>query len=247
MTPSPRPDLSLAIPCYNEEACIDATARELIAAFSNKGFTLELVLVDNGSSDGTGAVIDGLISQGLPVLKVHVPINQGYGHGVLRGLAQCRGRWVGFICADGQVDAEDVCRLYQAGISAGGDVLVKVRRRFRMDGPRRKVISIAYNLGAASLFGGLGSIDINGNPKLFPSPWLERLELSSKDWFLDPEVMIKAKALGLPVIELNVMARMRRAGVSHVRPVTLVEFSRNLLRYRLLGPFKAARPRGDDG
>ena len=235
-----RPDLSLSIPCYNEEACIGATARELLQAFGARGHRLELVLVDNGSSDGTGDVIDALIAEGLPVVKVRVAVNEGYGHGVLEGLRRCSGRWVGFICADGQVAAEDVVRLFGIADSAGGEVLVKVRRRFRMDGLRRKAISVGYNLAAGALFGGLGSIDLNGNPKIFPHGWLSRLDLASKDWFLDPEVMLKARVLGLPVVEVNVLAQMRRAGVSHVRPGTLAEFGRNLMRYRMLGPFRAA-------
>lgn len=227
------PDLSLAVPCYNEGDCIRNTASHLVEVFRQKAINLQLVLVDNGSTDDTAAVIDALIAEGLPVLKRQVALNQGYGHGVLVGLEACHGRFVGFICADGQVDASDVLRLYEVVAGAKNPRLAKVRRRFRMDGLQRKLVSVLYNVAANILFGGLGSIDINGNPKILPRDYLDRMRLQSKDWFLDAEVMLKAKRLGLPVFEMNVMAQMREDGVSHVRPSTIWEFIGNLWRWRL--------------
>ena len=179
------------------------------------------------------------MAEGLPVEKVTVPVNRGYGYGVLKGLERCEGAWVGFLCADGQVAAEDVARLYETAAAEGGEILVKVRRRFRKDGLRRKVISVAYNALTLVVFGGLGSIDVNGNPKIFPGAWLPRLQLRSEDWFLDPEVMIKAKGLGARVVEIDVDARMRQGGRSNVRLSTCVEFGRNLMIYKLKGPWGA--------
>ena len=52
------------------------------------------------------------------------------------------------------------------------------------------------------------------------------MQLRSEDWFLDPEVMIKTKRLGLPVYEFNVLGQMRAEGLSHVREVPCGNFSR---------------------
>ena len=227
-----RPDLSLVLPCYNEADVIRNTATRLVYAFQAKAVDVELVLVDNGSMDETGQIIDAMIAEGLPIVKQTVKVNQGYGNGVLWGLRACRGRLVGFVCADGQVDAPDVVRVYEIAAQSRTPKLVKVRRLFRMDGLTRKLVSIVYNFLALLLFGGLGAIDLNGNPKIFPRDYLERMNLQSKDWFLDAEVMIKAKYLGLPVYELNVIAQMREGGVSHVRWHTCLEFLMNLFRYR---------------
>jgi hypothetical protein len=101
------------------------------------------------------------------------------------------------IPADGQVDAEDVVRLYEAVIVTDGNVVGKVRRRFRMDGLYRKVVSTTYNLFIRTLWPRLGSIDINGSPKLLPAKALREMELSSKGWLLDPELMIKAHYMGI--------------------------------------------------
>jgi glycosyltransferase involved in cell wall biosynthesis len=207
-----------------------------VSAFQNHGANIELILVDNGSTDSTGQVIDRLLADGLPIVKVVVSKNQGYGHGVLSGLRRCRGRLVGFVCADGQVDAHDVVKVYDIAARARRPMLVKVRRRFRMDGLTRKVVSSLYNFLTTAMFGGLGSIDVNGNPKVLPRDYLERMHLQSRDWFLDAEVLIRAKQLRLPVFELNVMAQLREGGRSNVRVETCWEFLRNMLRYRFTPP-----------
>ena len=231
-TSPPGPELSLVLPCYNEEELLRSTALELIEAFGRGGVNVELVLVNNGSTDGTGQIIDTLVAEGWPVVRQTVEVNRGYGYGVLRGLELCRGTLVGFVCADGQVQAQDVVKVYGIAARSKTPRLVKVRRRFRMDGLTRKVVSIAFNGLALLLFGPLGSIDLNGNPKILPREWLQRMNLQSEDWFLDAEVMIKAKRLGLPVSELNVLAQAREGGTSNVRANTCAEFLRNLARYR---------------
>ena len=58
------------------------------------------------------------------------------------------------------------------------------------------------------------------------------MNLQSKDWFLDAEVMIKARRLGLPVFELNVFSQMRAEGTSNVKASTCWEFLKNLAYYR---------------
>jgi len=227
-------ELSLAMPCYNEAEALRSTATRLIRHFRDEGVRLELVMVDNGSTDRTGEIIDELVDEGLPVVKATVPVNKGYGNGVLTGLDACSAPWVGFVCADGQVSETEIVRLYKVAC-VGGPKLAKVRRRFRMDGWNRKLISIAYNSLINLLFGGLGSIDINGNPKILPADAIQRMDLQSEDWFLDAEVMIKAKQLGLPVFEMNVLAQMREGGTSNVQASTCAEFLRNLWRARTRG------------
>jgi len=235
--------ISLVIPCYNEARSLRSTATRIVEAFRSQDIKLELVLVDNGSTDDTGKIIDELMAEGLPIVKVTVKLNRGYGHGILSGLNKCTGEYAGFLCADSQVDAADVARVAEIALNSQTPKLVKVRRRFRMDGLNRKLISIFYNALANLVFGGLHSIDINGNPKILPREYLQRMQLRSKDWFLDPEVMIKTKKLGLPVYEFNVLGQMRAEGLSHVRGSAMWEFFKNLMRYRFDSDLVRVSPR----
>jgi dolichol-phosphate mannosyltransferase len=226
------PEISFVMPCYNEEAVVSYTIRRLIAAFERAGHCLELVAVDNGSSDRTGDIIKSLAGHHRSVIHERVEVNEGYGHGVLCGINLCRAPWVGIIPADGQVDAEDVVRLYESVLATDGNVLGKVRRRFRMDGLLRKVVSVCYNLFVRLLWPRLGSVDVNGSPKILRRELLAAMNLQSKDWFLDPEIVLKAHMMGIRIMEFNVFARLRGSGLSHVRVWTCLEFFRNLLWFR---------------
>ncbi len=240
------PEVSLAIPCFNEAAVLRSTALRIVQAFREIRISLELVLVDNGSTDDTGLIIDKLIADGLPIVKCTVPVNQGYGHGILTGLNACRGRIIGFLHADGQCDPQDVAKVCDVALNIRGPMLVKIRRRFRMEGLRRKITSFAYNVVMNILFPGIGSHDVNGSPKVFPREYLARMEIQSSDWFIDPEMMVRAKAIGLPILEFNVMWQVRPGGQSNVDANTSIEFIFNLLKYRIRGhrprPVEAQQP-----
>ena len=239
----PVPDLSLAMPCYNEADCLNQTVPPLVTAFHAAGIDLELVLVDNGSVDQTSTVIDGLIARGLPVRKVTVPVNRGQGLGIRTGLDACRGRHIGYLAADGQVAPESVLLIYRAALAAGDRTIAKVRRRFRPDSLTRKIISILYNVGMLIVFPGMPSMDVNGSPRILPREILPLMELQSSDWFLEAEIMLKVQYLRLMVIEIDVPGHLRKGGNSNVKAGTVVEFVRNIIRYRTGGPWRDWRRR----
>ncbi|HSC29713.1 MAG TPA: glycosyltransferase family 2 protein [Vicinamibacterales bacterium] len=229
------PEISLIMPCFNEQDVIPYTIPQLVGAFEQAGHRLELVACDNGSTDRTGEIIRRFVAEGLPVLHHSVERNEGYGNGILQSIPRCSAPWVGVIPADGQVDPEDAARLFTIVKPTDGMVLGKVRRRFRMDGLTRKVVSVFYNAFVWLLWPRLGSIDVNGTPKILHRDVLAAMDLRSKNWFLDPEMMIKAHYLGVRVLEMNVFARMRSNGLSHVRASACLEFCVNLLRFRFGG------------
>lgn len=236
--PSSRPcddapaDVCFIMPCYNEAENVGYTVPKLLDAFTHAGHRIQLITVDNGSADRTGEMLDELARRFPQISVVTVGRNQGYGHGVLSGLSHAAAPWIGTVAADGQVDAEDVVRLYEAVSVTRTPTFGKVRRRFRMDGPIRKVISIGYNLFVHVLWPGIGSLDVNGNPRLLPRDVVKTMDLQSRNWFLDPEMLIKAHYMGVRILELNVFARMRGNGLSHVRASTCWEFFRALLQFR---------------
>jgi glycosyltransferase involved in cell wall biosynthesis len=235
------PDVSLVMPCYNEEKIVAYSIRRLVQAFAREGYRLELVAVDNGSSDRTGAIIADIARREPSVVPCRVEQNRGYGYGVLEGMKCCTAPWVGHIPADSQVDAEDVVRLFETALIGGERVVAKVRRRFRMDGMNRRVVTFAYNTLIRLLWPGLGSFDVNAVPKLLPRDLLAQLRLESWGWALDPEMMVKAHYLGIPILEYNIMARQRAGGHSHVRMGTAWELFASLLQLRFSGQLREWR------
>lgn len=225
-------DLSMVMPCYNEEDILGYTLEKLVSAFNDSEYQLELIAVDNGSNDSTGDIIKKF-SEKYPAIVYHrVDVNNGYGNGILEGIKVAKAPWVGMIPADGQVDAEDVLRLFEALLSSDGNVVGKVRRRFRMDGLVRKIVSSMFNMFVRTLWPSLESIDINGSPKILPAKLLQLMDLKSTNWLLDMELMIKAHYLKVHILELNVFARKRSNGLSHVKPATCIEFFKYILIFR---------------
>ena len=239
------PDLSLVIPCYNEEDVVTYTVHRLLGAFERAGYRLELVMVDNGSSDGTGTILRELAARGSSVVYHRVEKNEGYGHGVLSGMPHCTAPWVGLIPADGQVDAEDVVRLYEMAVLSKENVVAKVRRRFRMDGATRKVVSFGYNIFIRLLWPGLGW-DVNATPKILPRHLIAAMQLTSKGWALDPEIIIKAHYIGVRVIELNILSRERCIGSSKIRAAAMWELVRSMIGFRFSPQLRQLRAQWKD-
>lgn len=237
-------DVSIVMPCYNEAESVPHTVPRLVRAFSQIECRFEIITVDNGSRDATWDKLGELAAKHPQTLRpVRVETNGGYGNGILTGIRHATGTWILTVAADGQVDAEDVVRLYEACSVTDGRVLGKVRRRYRMDGFPRKVISVSYNCFVRLLWPRLGSWDVNGQPRMLRADVVQAMDLQSTNWLLDPEMLIKAHYMGIRVLEVNVFARMRGNGLSHVRMTTCWEFFKYLVAFRFSGRLLAWRRR----
>ena len=227
------PSLSLTLPLYDEEGNVERVVEDLLVAFRTARIPVTLILVDNGSRDGTRRLVQQLEANEPEVQGVYLDKNAGYGGGILAGMATARTDVVGYMWGDAQVGAEDVVRVYRRLVVDGAE-LSKARRVQRVDGWQRALITRVYNTTTLWLFH-ITSSDANGCPKLFTKRAWDRLAPQSRDWFLDPEIMIAAARLGLKKCEVDVVANPRTAGVSKVGARTVVEFVVNLTRARMSG------------
>jgi len=182
--------LSLVIPFYNEEKNVREVISGLSDTFERSSVDYELVLVNNGSSDKTPQILESLARKKPDAIKVvHVSVNQGYGCGIINGLKRVSEEYVGFMDGDGQIKPSDVLRVCSKLIDEDLD-LCQAKRVAREDGLVRKFISYCYNFIFRFLFS-LNVKDINATPKIMRREIYQKLDLVSKDWFLDVEVIIK--------------------------------------------------------
>ena len=92
---------SVVVPCYNEEGNINALVEEFCWVRNvRQENDFELILVNNGSKDNTEREIDDNVNKYDFIKKVNVVNNQGYGYGILQGMAACEGEYIGWIHAD---------------------------------------------------------------------------------------------------------------------------------------------------
>jgi len=223
--------LSLVLPMYNEEAIAEKVIREIQEVFAQKQIDYELVIVKNGCKDRTGEIVDNLARKNPRIKPVLVTVNQGYGWGVINGLNSASGDIIGYVDGDGQVPPEDILRVYR-GFEDPTQVFCKGIRYQRGDGIQRVFASFAFNGVFKVLF--LNTVrDINGKPKLFKREFYQNLNLQSKDWFIDPEIIIKGLHKGYKPKEIVVHFDERKKGKSNVRLSTITEFAKNLIKWRI--------------
>ena len=124
--------LSIVIPCYNEEKNIPFLLKKFSEIISNED--LEVILVNNGSTDNSQKVLEELIPNYSFARTVLVPVNKGYGYGILQGLKETEGTFVGWTHADMQTDLGDIIKAYGILEKENWDekIYVKGRRRKRM-------------------------------------------------------------------------------------------------------------------
>jgi glycosyltransferase involved in cell wall biosynthesis len=223
------PGLGLSIPLFNEEAVAEEFIRSVHAALTGALIPHKLILVDNGSTDGTGALVNRLSVELGACTALHLSENAGYGGGILAGLGQLDTPIVGWMWGDGQIDAETLVACYRALVDGDHD-LAKVHRIERNDGLQRKLVSSVYNKWMQQK--GSGVCDANGCPKLMTREAFEALALNATDWFLDAEVVLKAAKRGWTWASVEAVMLPRAGGFSKVDNSTIFEFVDRLLAWR---------------
>jgi len=223
--------LSIIIPAYNEEENLDSTVHNIVDIFDKNNVSFELIIVDNGSTDNSFAVIHKLKEEIPEVKSIKIYPNIGYGNGVIQGLKIARGGILGFIPADGQIKAEDVLKIYLKVKESDIDIC-KGTRVVRNDNFTRKLISFTYNSIFKLMFH-CPYRDINSPPKIFKRDFYKTANLKSKDWFLDAEIMLKAYWGKYKVEEVPVVFLPRKNGWSKVRFMAILEFFKNMIYWFL--------------
>ncbi len=202
--------LSIVLPCFNEELNIECTVLETVEWLKTKGCAWEIVVVNDGSVDGTASILSTLTS-GLPELRVVThDQNRGYGAAVRSGCDAATGDMIGFMDSDGQFQAIDFDRLLPSLIEYS---FVTGRRRKRADPFMRKL--------NAKLFGMLAWVvldiwvrDINCAMKVFTKEtWQRTRPTHSTGALINAEMFHNAKQAGIVWTVVDVPHAPRRFGI----------------------------------
>ncbi len=231
------PDLSVVVLCYRSGEAARSSAARIRNVLLEAGIgNYQLVLVGNyvaGSGDTTPDVVRELAA-GDPRIVCSAMEKQGMmGWDMRSGLSLATGEHLAIIDGDGQVLVEDLVRVYRLLREQGLD-LAKTYRTRRGDGLKRKLFSLGFNGLFHVLFPGLAVRDVNAKPKLLTRSAYERLTLRSDDWFIDAEILIQGRRLGFRIGEIATEFLGLTGRRSFVRMAAVIEFLRNLVRYRLL-------------
>ena len=210
-------EFELVLPAYNEAPSLETVIRRTIEAAAQSQYspdTFQLILVQNGSRDNSDSVLRHL--KGGPMGSwfrvVTVPVNQGYGYGILSGLRETRAIWVGWSHADEQCDPRDVFKALTSLKKLTSHVLVKGTRSGR--NWKDMLVSRVFE-AFARIFLGLNINEINAQPKVFDAELLKHLTNPPFTFAFDLYVLYCAQKQGYRVQTIPVQFPPRVHGVSN--------------------------------
>lgn len=206
---SSQPELSVIVPAYNEQARLRPTLVSYLRYFRGRGEAFELIVVDDGSLDGTTAVVERVAADAPEVRLIRLAENCGKGYAVRSGVVNARGRLVLFADADGSTPPEEFERLRHA-IAAGADVAIG-SRVVRRDGVsvrtrlHRRLIGRAFH-ALVCLCGVPDIADTQCGFKLFQGPVAHVLfsRMRTAGFSFDVEVLMMARLCGYGIAEVPV-------------------------------------------
>jgi dolichol-phosphate mannosyltransferase len=204
--------LSLVLPAYNEAAGIRQAIAEADAALARLCQEYEILVVDDGSSDATAAFVAEEAALRPQVRLLRHEQNRGYGAALCTGFGAARFELVAFTDADCQFHLDDLNRLLPLTAQAP---LVAGYREGRQDSWRRRFLSGGFNLLARALLG-TRVRDCDCALKVFRRGPLAQLLPQTNGFFVNAEMLARARQLGYDVAEAGVRHRPRLHGVSKV-------------------------------
>src|SRR5438132_5047811 len=204
--------VSLVIPAYNEAEGIGQAVAEADASLARLGYQYEILVVDDGSRDATATVVAEAVRSRPQVRLLRHTENRGYGAALRTGFeAACHDR-VAFTDADCQFDLADLATLVP--LTEQQPVAVGYRAE-RKDSWRRRFISWGYNTLVRVLFG-TRVRDCDCALKVFRKDALANLLPRTRGFFVNTEMLTRARQLGYGVAETPVQHRPRLRGESKV-------------------------------
>ena len=208
--------ISAVLPAYNEEENIEtATTRmaEVLRALGLRDW--EVIVVDDGSVDQTGAIADRLAAADPEHIRVlHHRPNQGYAQALKSGFTSARHQLIFFTDSDNQFDVRELKELLP--LIESHDIVCGFRI-YRFDPLTRLVLSWGYNLLVRMIFR-IGIRDIDCAFKLFRREVFDKITIESKKFFVNAEILAQARHYGMRLAEIGVRHYPRPAGRSTVRP-----------------------------
>lgn len=186
-----QPFLSVLIPCYNEEK----TVEKVVQAVKNCNLdrTMEIILIDDASTDNTVSVINGNLLDDIDHF-IRLPVNRGKGYAIRQGIEKASGEYIIIQDADLEYDPGDFVKLCKPVLSGHADIVYGSRFS---GGETHRVLYFWHSMGnkfltlLSNVFTNLNLTDMETCYKLFPAKVLKNLDLVEDRFGIEPEVTAK--------------------------------------------------------
>jgi len=200
--------LSAVLPAFNEEGNIEQVLAGVLSALPQSTDDLEVIVVDDGSTDRTAEILDKTSRRDPRVVVKHHAQNRGYGAALQTGFRCATKDFVFYTDADGQFEPAAISRLIH--LVPGARVISGYRER-RQDPIHRRINAWLYN-GVLRYALGLPVRDVNCAFKLYRTEDLNKLDIRSTGALVDAEILSKLHRAGLTIAQVGVPHYPRRWG-----------------------------------
>jgi dolichyl-phosphate beta-glucosyltransferase len=233
---APAPALSIVVPCFNEEKRLPRTIEQIERYLAGQGTPYELILVDDGSTDGTRKIMDAAAKRSRRVRIQALPRNRGKGRALAEGVAAAGGSEILVTDADLSTPIEELDKL-QAELAKGAGVAIASRA---LRDSRVEISQPIYRVLMGKVFNLLvqvvllpGIWDTQCGFKLFRADVAHDAfaKLTTDGFGYDPEVLYRAKQRGVRIAEVPVI--WRNSAPTKVSPIkSSLDMFRHILRVR---------------
>lgn len=217
--------LTLVVPALNEEAVIRGVVDEILAEVEGKVRDYEVILVNDGSTDSTGRIMEDIARAHRNVRVLHNPGNIGLGASYQRGVKEARSQYVMLLCGDGGFPASSLSPVFEKIGQA--DIVVPYMTNLRqLKTPSRYFLSRGYTFLLNSLFG-FHLNYYNGLP-VHRTDLLRRIRITSSGFGFQGEVLVKLLKSGCSHVQVGVPGAEHTRRSVALRPSNLVSVARTL-------------------
>jgi hypothetical protein len=237
-----RRSLSIVLPAYNKEAVIASTVQPCLQAAERFCPNVTVIVVDDGSCDRTGEIIDELAAVDERVVALHHSSNQGYGAALLTGLAAAQGELLFFMDSDGQFDFADIAALLHIQ-EQNRELVVLGYREHRHDSFPRHLNAWGWKQAVRLILGLKAVRDIDCAFMLLPTRVVRASGVTAQGALVNAELLVMLQRMRVPMVQVPVHHFPRFHGaVTGASPRVILTAFRELLHLRLC----LGRPRAQD-
>ena len=223
--------LSVVMPAYNEEVAIAGMVHDAVDVLSTwttwiKDF--EVIVVDDGSRDRTGAIVDTITASQSRVRVVHHAVNQGYGAALVSGFDTATKDLVFFMDSDGQFDIRELEGFFP--LLEEHDAVIGYRVQ-RQDTWVRKVNAWGWKILVGMVFG-VYVRDVDCAFKLYPTAFFRAFPLETRGAMINTEILYKFGRAGYTFTQVGVRHLPRRGGrATGAKPAVILRAFHELFTY----------------